>query len=110
MSRAVLATAGDDPDTDINFAAGCFAGADLFFLGRKIETSLAEIVLAVIALSIVCCDVTSLALPRTLAAQVAQGQAHPGILSVFAHVATCSVDFLLGHRSVVQQEVCRIVR
>ena len=58
MCRAVLGTTGDEADAYVNFTAWSVAGADLSFLGRKIQAPLAEAMTAVVTLSIVGCDVS----------------------------------------------------
>lgn len=110
MSGTVLASTGHDPNADVNLTARCGAGADLFFLGRKIHTLLADRVLAVVTFVVVRRDVPILAEGVTGTATLAQWHPHPGELTVAADVARRTEDHLLGGRHLVEQLVGRVVR
>ncbi len=110
MGRAVLSSASDYSDPYISLAARRVTGADLFFLGRKINTCLANLVLAVVTHSIVSGDMAFLALCCASTTQVAERETHPGELAVLTDVAACSVNFLRGDWNVVEKLVREVAR
>lgn len=97
----MLGSTGHDTHTNVGLAARSITGADLFGLGRQVETSSTQLVVAVLALIIVGRDVASLAQSRAGTAGVAERQAHPGELAIFADVAALPVHLLWGDRGVV---------